>query len=74
MEYPHILIADIPHHSYFLLRFSQNTTPPAIHSARARGQLQIRLLALLKKGVTLAIRAAGLQNYDVHKFLLFVQY
>lgn len=76
MEYPHILIADIPHHSSFLLRFSQNTNHPpfAIHSARARGQLQIRLLALVKKGVTLAIRAVGLQNYDVHKFLLFVQY
>lgn len=41
---------------------------------KARGQLQIRLLAPMKKGITLAIRAAGLQNYGVHKFLLFVQY
>lgn len=59
------------HYSLFLLsELSKTRNPPCIHSVRARGQLQIRLLALVKKGVTLAIWAAGLQNHDVHNFFI----
>lgn len=63
------------HSSPFLLsaKISQNTKSPLYTFCKGRRPAADHITGPGEKDVTLDIRAVGLQNYDVHTFLLFVQ-